>query len=147
MGMFFRIKYSNSSKRAVSFFNVLNNNSFPMPKQNTQEGNHELLSAMPYLVYVPDVDIDVGGTEDPYSEGTVDGPEGFGGGLSVHVGRGGGDAPGVGGHGEGVQGQLRVQALLGHQHQVGHAAKHDAAPDVLQGNTQNDVSFQSLHSW
>lgn len=101
---------------------------------------------MPYLVYVSNVHIYIGSTEDPYSESTVDGPEGFGGGLSVHVGRGRGDAAGVGWHGEGVQGQLRVQALLGHQHQVGHAPEHDAAPYVLQGNNQSAVSFQSLHS-
>lgn len=90
---------------------------------------------MPYLVYVSNVHIYIGGTEDPYSESTVYSPEGFGCSFSIHVGRGCGDAPGVGGHGEGVQGQLGVQALLCHQHQVGHAAKHDTAPYVLQGNT------------
>lgn len=92
---------------------------------------------MPYLVYVSNVHIYICCTEDPYSESTVYSPEGFGCSLSIHVGRGCGDPPGVGWHGEGVQGQLGVQALLGHQHQVGHAAKHDTAPYVLQGNNQN----------
>lgn len=57
-----------------------------------------------YLIYVSDVYIDVCRTEDPYPQGAADAPQGLVGGLAIHVGRGSGDAAGIGWHGECIHG-------------------------------------------
>ena len=67
-----------------------------------------------HLVYVPYIDINIGSTEDPYSQSPVDGPQRLAGCLAVHVGCCRGDAPGVRWQDEVVCGQLTVQAVLGH---------------------------------
>lgn len=92
-----------------------------------------------HLVYVPDVDIDVGGTQDPYPQPTVDGPQRLGSCLSVHVGRGGRDAARIGRHDKVLCRQLRVEAVFGHQHQVRHSAQHDATTDILEQGTTRQL--------
>lgn len=91
-----------------------------------------------HLVYVSYVDVDVGGAEDAYAQGAIDGPQRLGSCLAVHVGRGGGDASRVRRHDKVVGRQLGVQAVLGHQHQVGHPAQHDATTDILTGERDRD---------
>lgn len=94
----------------------------------------------PHLVYVPYVHVDVGGAKYSYPQGPVDGPQRLGGRLSVHVRRCRGDASWVGRHDEVIWGQLGVQAVLGHQHQVRHPGQHDAATDVLGNKRQTETS-------
>lgn len=92
-----------------------------------------------HLVYVSYVNVDVSGAEDAYAQGPVDGPQRLGSCLAVHVGCGGGDASRVRRHDKVVGRQLGVQAVLGHQHQVGHPAQHDATTDVLRGERDTDT--------
>lgn len=96
-----------------------------------------------YLVNIFDVDIDVGGAQYPDLQRLIDRPQRLGGRFSVHVGSGGGDPPGVGRHGEVVHGQLGVQAVLRHEHQVGHPSQHYAAAHILSGTDRETFNSGS----
>lgn len=96
-----------------------------------------------YLVNIFDVDIDVGGAQYPDLQRLIDRPQRLGGCFSVHVGSGGGYPPGIRWHGEVVHGQLGVQAVLCHEHQVGHPSQHYTAAHILTGTDRETFESSS----
>lgn len=96
-----------------------------------------------YLVNVFDVDIDVGGAQYPDLQRLIDGPQRLGGCFPIHVGSGSGYAPGIRWHGEVVHGQLGVQAVLRHEHQVWHPSQHYTAAHILMGTDRETFKSSS----